>query len=435
MLRDILKQLIILYQKEIPFPMITRDEKLPTSSQKIITIPGVRRCGKSCKMKLVVNELVQSGIPAQNILWMGFDDERLMNMTAESLNEVLEAYRELYPTTDLSDVYIFFDEIQNITGWELFVMRVYKNYCKNIFISGSNARMLSQEIATSLRGWAVEYKTFPLSFAEYCHFLNIPTKRLDEQQTCRLRLAWDEYNRVGAFPEVILTEEQSIKDKLLQSYYNAMLFRDLVERHSINNVGVLRYFIKRLMNNITKPTSIHSIYKDIRSQGLKISKDELYKWADYVCDCFIFQRITKYTPSLKEEEHTLKKYYFIDNGLRQAILLPHSQDNGKLLENSVFLHLLRSCEELDKITYFIENKECDFVVQREDEVRMLVQVCWDMQDEETRKRELAGILEAQKITKCTELYIITHIGDERIEQNGITIHVIPAWKWMLQPAF
>ena len=429
--RDVFKQLIVLHQSHIPFSLNEREEYLPLHAEQIITIPGVRRSGKSSKMKLVINDLVKAGVSPQNILWMGFDDERLADMSQQDLNEILEAYRELYPTTPLSEVYMFFDELQLIEGWELFVMRIHKSYCKHIYISGSNAKMLSQEIATSLRGWALEYRTYPLSFAEYCHFLAIPTERLNEQQTTQLRLAWDDYNRYGGFPEVVLTPDRLLRDKLLQTYYNAMLFRDLVERHSISSIGVLRYFIKRIMNNVTKPTSINSLYNDIRSQGLKISKDELYKWADYLCESFMFIRIPRYTPSLIAEETGLKKYYFIDNGMRQNILLPHSQDEGKLLESSVLLHLCRRCGELEKVTYFLKEKECDFVLQHEDIVLQLIQVCWQMEDAETRAREIAGLLEARKVTHCDNLYIITHHQEETIEQDGWTIHVVPAWKWML----
>ena len=276
MLKDVLKQLILTKQAEIPYSVIPRDEALPTQCKAIVTIPGVRRCGKSTKMQLVINDLVAQGVAKTNILWLGFDDERLYDMTKQDLDLVLEAYRELYPEISLRDVYMFFDEIQLIKDWELFVVRVYKSYCQHIYISGSNAKMLSQEIATTLRGYGVEYPTYPLSFAEYCRFKNIPTKHLLEDDLVRLRLAWDNYNTESAFPEVVLEKEKSIREKLLQGYYNAMLFRDLVERYSISQVGTLRYFIKRLMNNLTKPTSINAIYNDIRSQGLKVTKDDLF---------------------------------------------------------------------------------------------------------------------------------------------------------------
>ena len=432
MIKDTIKSLIITKQREIPFSMFEREVALPINSQSIITVVGVRRCGKSSRMQLTINALVENGVSPETILWVGFDDERLAGMKVSELDEVLEAYRELYPAQNLKEVYMFFDEIQLIDHWELFVVRVFKSYCKNIFVSGSNAKMLSQEIATSLRGWSIEEKTYPLSFKEYCLFTSTKTHHLTEQETTRLRLKWDEYCMESAFPEIVLTELKSLRDKKLQGYFDAMLFRDLVERHNISNTGMLRYFIKRLMNNLTKPTSINAIYNDIKSQGLKISKDDLYRWADYVCECFMFFRIAKYKPSLIEEQQALRKYYFIDNGLRQAVLLPQNDDNGKLLENAVLLHLYRRLQPFDKITYFSGNKECDFVVQHEQQVNALYQVCWEMQDSITRQREIDGIVEASNVTKCDILFIITHNEEDIIKQAGKTINVIPAWKWMLK---
>ena len=432
MRKDTIKSLIVTKQKEIPFPMIERDDELPLNSQSIVTVVGVRRCGKSSRMQLTINALVEKGLSPEAVLWVGFDDERLAGMTISELDEVLEAYRELYPTQDLKDVFMFFDEIQLIDNWELFVMRVFKSYCKNIFVSGSNAKMLSQEIATTLRGWSIEEKTYPLSFREYCQFTGTKTHHLTEQETTILRLKWDEYCMESAFPEIVLTELKSLRDKKLQSYFDAMLFRDLVERHNISNTGVLRYFIKRLMNNLTKPTSINAIYNDIKSQGFKISKDDLYLWADFVCECFMFLRISKYTPSLIEEQQSLRKYYFIDNGLRQAVLLPQSDDNGKLLENAVLLHLNRRLQPFDKITYYSGTKECDFIVQHEQQVKALYQVCWDIQDTITRQREIDGIIEASKMTQCDNLFIITHDNEDIIIQNGKTINIVPAWKWMME---
>lgn len=432
MIRDTIKSLIITKQREIPFSMIERETKLPIKSQSIVTVVGVRRCGKSSQMQLSINALVEKGVPPEAILWVGFDDERLAGMKATDLEEVLEAYRELYPSQDLKDVFMFFDEIQLIDNWELFVIRVFKSYCKNIFISGSNAKMLSQEIATTLRGWSIEEKIYPLSFVEYCQFTGTKTHHLTEQETTNLRLKWDEYYMESAFPEIVLTELKSLRDKKLQTYFDVMLFRDLVERHNIGNTSVLRYFIKRLMNNLTKPTSINAIYNDIKSQGFKISKDDLYLWADYACECFMFLRLSKFTPSLIEEQQSLRKYYFIDNGLRQAVLLPQSDDNGKLLENAVLLHLHRHLHPLDKITYYSGNKECDFVVQQEQQVKALYQVCWEMQETTTWQREMDGIIEASTMTKCDNLFIITHHDEEVIQQNGKTVKVIPAWKWMLE---
>ena len=166
--KDVIKSLIAIKQSEIPFDVIVRKEKLPIDSKKIITIPGVRRCGKSTMMEIAINDLIKNGVKAEQILWLGFDDERLVNMDSDELNQIIESYMEMYPDISLNDVYMFFDEIQLIKNWEYFILRLYKNYCKNIFICGSNTTMLSTELSSALRGYPVEYKVYPLSFYEYC---------------------------------------------------------------------------------------------------------------------------------------------------------------------------------------------------------------------------------------------------------------------------
>lgn len=431
MRKDTIKSLIALKQHEMPFDVIHRDKELPLNRKKIITIPGVRRCGKSTLMMITINSLIESGIPVQNILWIGFDDERLKKMTSDDLDEVIASYMEMYPDIPIKDVQMFFDEIQIIEGWEYFILRIYKSYCKNIYICGSNATMLSTELGTALRGYPLEYKTYPLSFNEYCRFKGISTDSYLEQDKAKVRNTFVEYNRASAFPEVVLTSSETEKLQLLNGYFDTMLLKDIAEHYGITNLSVLRYFTKRLMANLTKPTSILSIYNDIKSQGLRISKDELYRWADCVCDVFLFIRIPKYECSLAKEQKSQKKYYCIDNGLRGAVLLPQSDDNGKLLENIVFLHLNRNLGPADRIFYFQESVECDFVVQRNEHIDELIQVTWDMSEESTKEREINGILEASKVTKCDNLTIITTEEESILEINGKKINIIPAWKWAL----
>lgn len=434
MRKDVIKSLIAIKQSEIPFDVIGRDIALPLNRKKIITVPGVRRCGKSTLMEIAINELVESGVSVERILWLGFDDERLKNMTSNELDDVIVSYMEMYPDILIKDVYMFFDEIQLIKDWEYFVLRVYKSYCKNIFVCGSNATMLSTELSSALRGYPLEYETYPLSFNEYCRFRGIPTKGFLEQDKARLRTAFEAYNMESAFPEIVLTSSKSEQIKLLQGYFDTMLLKDLVEHYRISNIGVVRYFVKRIMANLTKPTSINAIYKDIKSQGLKVSKDDLYLWANYICDIFMFIRISRYDRSLIKEQKSLDKYYCIDNGLRGAVLMPQSNDNGKGLENVVLLQLNRIKQPSDKITYYQGEKECDFVLQRNESVIQLFQVTWDMTDENTREREVNGILEASQITGCDKLFIITKEEECLIEVEGKQIQVLPAWKWLLSSA-
>lgn len=432
MRKEVIKSLIAIKQSEIPFEVIERDVALPIDRKKIITIPGVRRCGKSTLMEIAINNLVKGGVARERILWLGFDDERLRNMVSEELDEVIASYMEMYPDIPIKDVYMFFDEIQLIKDWEYFVLRLYKTYCKNIYVCGSNATMLSTELSSALRGYPLEYETYPLSFNEYCRFKGITTNCFLEQDKARLRNAFEMYNQESAFPEIVLTSSKSEQLKLLHSYFDTMLLKDLAEHYKISNTSVVRYFVKRIMANLTKPTSINGIYKDIKSQGLRVGKDDLYLWANYICDIFMFVRISKYDRSLIKEQKSLDKYYCIDNGLRGAVLMPQSNDNGKNLENTIFMQLNRMKLPSDKIFYYQGDSECDFVIQRGDSVTQLIQVTWNMADENTCEREIKGILEASTATGCDNLLIVTKDEEKIITREGKQINVVSAWKWLLQ---
>lgn len=427
-----IKSQIAMRQAEFPTDLRPREAQLPIDSGKIVTVPGVRRCGKSSKMEMVINDLLSKGVDRKRFLWIGFDDERLVTMNSTELNQIVEAYQEMYPDIEMSSVYMFFDEIQLIEGWEYFVMRLYKHYTKNIYISGSNASMLSSELKSALRGWPLEEETMPLSFKEYCDFKDIKTDSWLEADMAKLRNAFIAYNSEGGFPEVVLTENPLHKAKILQTYFDTMLLKDLVEHYGISNIEVMRYFLKRIMVNLTKPTSVRAIHGDIKSRGLKVSKDALYDWANYACDVFMFISISNYSRSLQKSESSQPKYYCIDNGLRDAVLLPQSDDEGKKLENTVFLQLYRHRTPIDRIFYYQGKGECDFVVQRGVDVISLIQVTWDMSNDDTRSREINGIVEASKATGCKNLYIITYDSVEEINiDNDIVIHVIPVWRWLL----
>ena len=429
--KSYVKTLIVMRQNEFPVPLYPRENPLPIDLGRIITVPGVRRCGKSSKMEMVVNRLIEDGVAKERILWIGFDDERLYNMTAGELDDIISAYRELYQEIDLRTVYMFFDEIQLIDGWEYFVMRLYKHYTKNIYISGSNATMLSSELKSVLRGWPLEEETYPLSFREFCTFKGINPDSWLEQDIAKIRNAFHDYNRQGGYPEVVLTDNELYKTKILQGYFETMLLRDMGEHYGISNLEVLRYFVKRILVNLTKPTSVLNIYNDIKSRGLKVSKDDLYRWVDYAKNVFLLLAVPSYSKSLVKRESSQPKLYCIDNGLRDAVLLPQTDDNGKKLENTVFLHLYRERTPVDTIFYYKGKQECDFVLQRGVEVEALFQVCWDLSDAETLQREIGGLIEASAATQCDKLFIITAEESDTIDVAGRTIRVVPAWKWLL----
>lgn len=426
-LKSTFQSIIALHQQEIPLNLLERATQLPLDEGRIVTVTGIRRCGKSSLLGLAINRLLKNGVPRERILYVGFDDERFLSMSPDNFDELLQAYREMYPHTAIKDVYMFFDEIQLVKGWELFVLRVYKNYCKHIFITGSTAKMLSEEMASALRGWPDEYREYPLSFSEYLRFKNIEANRYTEEGKAVLASAFRTYCEEGGFPEVALTTTKSDKIKILQSYFNTMLFRDMMEHYNIGTPSsVVRYFLKRVMNNLTKPTSVNNIYNDLKSQGLKVSKDSLYLWLDYACNIFMLRKVEKYDKSIVKQRSASAKYYVADIALRNAVLLPESEDSGKALENIVYLNLERSLGEEDRVFYYNDSKECDFVVQRGERVAELIQVCWVL-NEENIEREIGGLLAASTFTGCTKCSIITFNQQQSLERDGLHIDVKAIW--------
>ncbi len=426
-LKSTFQSIIALHQQEIPLDLQERATQLPLDEGRIVTVTGIRRCGKSSLLGLTIDRLLKNGVPRERILYVGFDDERFLSMSPDNFDELLQAYREMYPHIAIKDVYMFFDEIQLVKGWELFVLRVYKNYCKHIFITGSTAKMLSEEMASVLRGWPDEYREYPLSFSEYLRFKNIEANRYTEEGKAVLASAFRTYCEEGGFPEVVLTTAKSDKIKILQSYFNTMLFRDMMEHYNIGTPSsVVRYFLKRVMNNLTKPTSVNNVYNDLKSQGLKVSKDSLYLWLDYACNIFMLRKVEKYDKSMVKQRSASAKYYVADIALRNAVLLPESKDDGKALENIVYLNLERSLGEDDGVFYYNDSKECDFVVRRGERVTELIQVCWVL-NEENVEREIGGLLAASTFTGCTKCSIITFNQQQSLERDGLHIEVKPIW--------
>lgn len=430
-LRNIFQSIIALHQEEIPLSLHERSLQLPLNKQRIVTVTGVRRCGKSSLLHLTINRLLASGVDKEQILYIGFDDERLANMNVSDFDEILQAYRLMYPDRPLSSVYMFFDEIQIVKGWELFVLRVYKSYCKNVYVTGSTAQMLSGEMSSALRGWPDEYTEYPLSFREFIAFKGIKANRYTEEGAALMANMFNSYLLTGGFPQAVLANVETERVKLLQAYFNTMLFRDMIEHYNISaSPSVVRYFLKRVFNNITKPSSVNNIYNDLKSQGLKLSKDSLYQWLDYACNIFLLHKVPKYSKSVIKQSTSLSKYYVADFALAKSVLLPQSEEKGKALENAVYMHLARHLNENEQIFYFNEGAECDFVIANDEGVKELIQVCWEL-DEFNTPRECGGLCAASAATGCKKASIITCNQAQSIHYGDLQINVVAAWDFML----
>jgi predicted AAA+ superfamily ATPase len=426
MKKELLKLIVRDFQVS-PLPKLNRRAlEVPLDTGKIVTLVGVRRSGKTSYLFNLIEDLLSRGVPMTRILYINFEDERL-DLNTEELDLLLQAYQELYPDIDIEGCWFFFDEIQNIAGWDKFIRRVYDKGTRNIFITGSNARFLSSEIATSLRGRTVSYEVFPLSFREYLSFKGITVDLHSSNSVALINHHLADYLRHGGFPEVI-NYDDGLRNRVLQEYFNVMIYRDLLERYEIKNIPALKFFLKRLMSSATKQMSVNKIYNELKSSGFKIGKNQLYENLEACQNIYLALVLRKHTKSLVERELGEKKIYAIDIGLLNALDYKFSDDTGKALEQTVFLELKRRGKE---VYFFKEKTECDFIVKHGFEVTEAIQVTATLSDEKTRKRELRGLLECCNSFGLKKGLIITAETAEKLEIGGVTVTVMPLYRWLL----
>jgi len=425
--KQILKQIIRDFHLSSDFSLKPRVLELPVDSGKIITLIGVRRCGKTSILYDVINQLTQK-VNKTQILFINFEDERL-ELEIDELDLILQSYRELYPTHNLKECYFFFDEIQNIVGWEKFIRRLYDTITPNIFVTGSNAKLLSSEIASSLRGRSLTFEVYPLSLREYLNFKDIEIDLYSSASLAHIKNAMDSFLVDGGFPETLFLE-QKYTTQMLQGYFSVMIYKDLIERYAISNTVALKFFLKRIIASSTKQISINKIYNELKSSGIKIGKNSLYDFLDYVQTIYLALTLHRYDASLVNQEFGEKKIYSIDIGLTNAIAFRFSDNRGKALESAVFLELKRRGEEI--YYYSDKSSECDFIVSYNGAVIEAIQVSYEMSQSETKKREIKGVLSACKAFGLSKGMIITYDEEDETVEDGVVIEVVPFYRWVLE---
>jgi len=415
-MKEVIQEIIKDFHKRGIPKFRERDVKIPLNSTKIVSIIGPRRAGKTYLLYQAMSKIKD----ITNVIYINFEDERL-ELTVKELNQIIEAYFEIYPNKKEEDLFFFFDEIQEIKGWEKFVRRVYDTITKNIFITGSSSKLLSKEIATSLRGRTVTYEVFPLSFKEYLKFKGVEVDIHSTKGKAQLISTFSKYMTKGSFPETVNMNKE-LYEKSLRNYFEVMLYRDIVERYEVTNVSPLKTLIKKLVANTAKEFSVNKIFNGFKSQNIKVSKDSLYKYLEYCEDAYVLFIISNYSESMAKQ--VLKKAYSIDTGLSSLITITLSKEQGRLFENIVLLELKRREHEI----YFYKDKfECDFIIKEKDKITEAIQVCYDL-DENNKEREFNGLKEAMERFKLKKGLILTYNQEEKVGD----IEIKPAWKWLLE---
>ena len=384
------------------------------NSHLIKVIIGVRRSGKS----VLAHRILEN----KKYGYVNFDDERLISVRTKDLNDLLEILLEISPGIK----YLLLDEIQNVAGWELFVNRLQrKGY--NIIVTGSNSQFLSKELATHLTGRHFTVELFPFSFKEFLVYKGFAFSPKDfylAERKAQLKRMLIKYLRQGGFPELFKLKNE---DQYLRDLYNKIVTRDVVERYKIKYVKTLKELALYALSNFGNRITYHKLKNIFEIKSVHTIKNYL----DYLMEAYLIFQVYPFYYKVKEQIRGSKKIYGIDNGLIRSLSSQSSPDLGRLTENVVFLELKRRENEIYFFTDYFNN-EVDFVVKKGLRVKQLIQVCYDLKDDETRKREVRSLAKAAKKLKCDSLIIITN----DLEEDGLVenrkIKVIPLWKWLLE---
>ncbi len=375
---------------------------------------GLRRAGKSYYLYQIILEKLNLQTIEQ-IIFINFEDERLLEITQFDLQLIVDAYFELF---DLEPI-IFLDEIQNVVHWQKFVRRL-ADEGRQLYITGSNAQMLSNDIATTLGGRFINKEILPLSFNEYLHFQEIKPSKNAQYTTERYKIIkeFETFLQFGGFPELIKITN---KKDYLSSVYQKLFYGDLIARYKIQNVFVLKLLVKKLAESVNNETSINRIKNLIKSTGVSIGNNTLFDYLNYLEESYLIASITNYHHKFSEKE-TIKKYYFLDTGILGLFL---TDQPTKLLENLVYIELRRRGETI----YFLKRTtEIDFYLP---EKNMLIQVSYSISHKETETREVTALKKAMKDFNISNAVILTYDEQKVIQLEHGTIEVVPTWQWLL----
>lgn len=418
--KEIFKYLIKEFHETALPELYNRDLVIP-DTKKIVTIAGSRRAGKTFYFYQLMTELIEK-IGKDRIVYINFEDDRILPMNFKELYNINEAYYELYPQNKDKGIYLFFDEIQNVDSWELYIRRIYDKELVRIFITGSNSKLLSKEIATSLRGRTLNFDIFPLSFKEFLRFNSVAFNKdiAYSKKRFDIKNKFEKYLSLGGFPEVAL-EKNNLEHDILNSYYEMVIYRDLAERFNIRNIGLLKVLTKFLLTNLSNMFSVNSYYNTLKETS-SVGKETVFEYLSYLEYANVIFLVPLFDYSLKKQQVNPRKIYCIDNGLRNAVSFKFSGDEGRLAENLVFVELKRRKKEI----YYWKNKgEVDFIIKSDEQDLTAINVAYT---DEINKRETNSLLEfKKKFNKAKKLIVLTK-DTEKKENN---IKFIPLWKWLL----
>lgn len=396
-LREINEKLLFEFYERLPIPLNRRNGKIVELPQKISTILGMRRVGKSHVLYQRINALLEEGVERERIYYLNLEDDRLPDLRKGTLGKFIDDFYELYPQNHQRHCYLFFDEVQNAPGWSRLMRRLLDTKDASLYLSGSSARLLSKEIATELRGRAISTEIWPYGFSEFLQACRLPpigiepmSPRAKDEYLALLR----DYLLKGGFPESVSYSDID-RRRVHQDYVSVAILRDIVERQRIKSEQLVRYLIKFALVNTGKLVTFNKLYHDLQSQGYKIGKATVYEYFSYITDCYLAMLVPLYSESRRKQDSNPRKIYAVDTGLARSHMIGITHNLGRLFETLVYLDLRRhGCEEV----YYYQTrsgKEIDFVAHGRNGRLHLIQACYDTQETGTLEREQSALKEAE----------------------------------------
>lgn len=421
-----IRRVILKYRKLVPENIFRRDLKIYRMGfDKANVIVGPRRSGKTFFLYSLFKK-------QKNPVLINFEDNLLTDLRSDDLNKILDYSKELFNKESLS---FFFDELQNVNKWERFVISLLNEHYP-VYITGSNSKMLSKDIATSLRGKSLPYLMLPLSFKEYLRVKNIALEKHFEHtdKIFEIKRHFKDFLKYGGFPEVALSDSIQLKNKLINNYYDSVLYKDLVDRLKLKNIRLVEIIMKYLINLFSNTFSISAFERYLKSNRIPYSLQDMYNVLRSLQDVFMVNYVKQYSKSFKKSEYSKSKVYLFDTAYIH-FLAAEPGDKGRVLENLVFIELFRRGKNIENKTIFYYKsktfKECDFVITKRDKINEAIQVSYEI-NENNREREISGLLSAMEFFKLNKGLILTNDHDEELIVNNKKIIVKPVWKWLLE---
>ncbi|MEW6364938.1 MAG: ATP-binding protein [Acidobacteriota bacterium] len=432
-MREIIERFVADFQtRELP-AFTPRTVKWPVVPGKANAVVGMRRSGKTFFLLQRIAELGSEGVPRRLILYVNFEDERLLPLATRDLQEFPDALYRLYPENRDALCYLFLDAIHVVPGWEHFVRRLVEEGRVQVAVTGSSARLLSREVASSLRGRSLTTEILPFSFEEALRNRGIqPPERFPVPERLRsiLEKQFREYIHTGGFPEVQAMSAE-LRTRVLQEYVQVAVFRDVVERYAIAHVAALHQLVRHIVSAPARLLSVHKVYQALKSQGFRLAKDAVYDDVRFLEDAFLLFTVERESSSTRVRMVNPRKCYVADPGIAGAFSQRASQGIGYLLENIVYLELRRrGCDLTYMVTH--DGHEVDFVARRAGKPDELIQVCADLRDGATRERELQALREGLQEIGSARCTIVTLGDEETIALGRRRVRAVPAWRWLLE---